>query len=861
MPARPPLTVLSRASRTRLISRCLGALLALQSVSPAFAQQYVVRVPALISPSALQPMLSIADGEIDFGSITIGDSGMAATTLQNASDKAATLNFSDLPAPYGFSHDCVNPLPGGQNCALNFTFSPTQEGVQPGATLSISGGQLPLHIQLQGSGSLPLAALGEIKANTSADFGSVTLGSTQQRTFTFKNIGNEPATGVFATVNEAAGLSVASTSSCGTEAAPKNVSAGGTCSVTLNFGGNEPAALNDTRLTLAGGFQNSPLALGLTGTAGVFDVIGAWSSTSGAYTPISAHNYATTTVGYNTEFIARLAHRGSYGPLSVGYRLVGDTEHFSIVTVRRSNAMGGSCITGGEIATDKLSFTPCKSGSLSGGVADTTHQIEAIINYSPKSIGQHQVRVEPYSNNGSILPEPLVLNGQSEFNPEGKWSTGTAAVAQPDNAYLNFGQRSVDSSITREMFIMNVGTHGPLSIGLRLSGDVSQYRIASGPYAAFGTATKGCNGGVVLNADKTETTPCLADNKTNHQHIKFVIAYEPKAVGNHTLTVTPYTNNGSILPSPATFQGSAQFDAAGQWSSAPGALTPYPNNVVDFGGRTINKASATSSDLRYVYLLNNGMFGKMAASFRLEGDISEFDIYSAPSMVSNTGAGSSCDSSIVAGNKSTTTCTAADAIASTSKKHIYVTIRHNPKTLGTHTVRLIPTSNNGTQLPGEITLRGEGRFEPQARWSSTPGIETPLNVSNTDFGPRTINKIPAASDRKKFYLVNIGAFGPLAARFRIEGDTQHFSIQHGPFKSEANGSLGTCGASVSADKLSSTVCTADEISHPYEIKKSIMLTIEHNPKSTGTQTIRLIPETTNGTILPGEITLTGEGVL
>ncbi|HDR9103354.1 TPA: putative Ig domain-containing protein [Burkholderia vietnamiensis] len=74
---------------------------------------------------------------------------------------------------------------------------------------------------------------GSLTAATSTDFGSVVVGSSAARSFTFTNNGNTAATGLYASVSGTA-LSLSS-SSCGTAGAPVTLAKGASCSFTATF--------------------------------------------------------------------------------------------------------------------------------------------------------------------------------------------------------------------------------------------------------------------------------------------------------------------------------------------------------------------------------------------------------------------------------------------------------------------------------------------------------------------------------------------------------------------------------------------------------------------------------------------------
>lgn len=66
-----------------------------------------------------------------------------------------------------------------------------------------------------------------------------------------------------------------------------------------------------------------------------------------------------------------------------------------------------------------------------------------------------------------------------------------------------------------------------------------------------------CLSGGTFAADSTST--CLAtDPATNYyadRHVRLILRYAPTAPGNHTITITPSTTNGSVLPGALTLTG------------------------------------------------------------------------------------------------------------------------------------------------------------------------------------------------------------------------------------------------------------------------------------------------------------------
>ena len=114
---------------------------------------------------------------------------------------------------------------------------------------------------------------GSLSAVSSASFGTVNVGNSATRQFTFANTGTAPATGVYASLVAATGLSL-SANSCGTLAAPVMVGAGQSCSMTVSWAPTSAGSLAST-LSVTSSAPGSPHALALSGTAASLDPAGA----------------------------------------------------------------------------------------------------------------------------------------------------------------------------------------------------------------------------------------------------------------------------------------------------------------------------------------------------------------------------------------------------------------------------------------------------------------------------------------------------------------------------------------------------------------------------------------------------------
>jgi len=272
-------------AKMKKLSPALALTAALTVCSFAHAQHYQMRktLPTLIvqeseaNPSATAPATpvtpttpapvssaSLSAKNLDFGSVTVGESGTLALSVLNTGDQSLTLGsiLSDAGV-FNASTSCNGALQPGQSCPISVVFQPLT-GQPYSSTLTVNAGtsNSPLTVALSGTGIQALVALA---ADGSADFGQVTVGQTASRTFTLTNKGNGPATNVAASVT-AASLSLA-TNTCGTATSPVSVPAGGSCSLTVTYTPTTAGSLTGNSLKAAWAGTASPATLALTGSA------------------------------------------------------------------------------------------------------------------------------------------------------------------------------------------------------------------------------------------------------------------------------------------------------------------------------------------------------------------------------------------------------------------------------------------------------------------------------------------------------------------------------------------------------------------------------------------------------------------
>ena len=466
---------------------------------------------------------------------------------------------------------------------------------------------------------------------------------------------------------------------------------------TTNNGTTLPAAL-----VLKGGAQFNPTA--------------AWSSSgSSLVAPTPAYlAMGTRTTGTMTDRIIHVRNVGTHGAQAVGFKLTGDTSHFKIVSIRKAyqaaeGYLDGCATSSGVIASGGASSSPCLADDIAAGGFNYPG-IQLTIRYTPTSIGDHSVMIAQTTNNGTTIAEPITLTGSGQFNPTAAWSMDGSRLVAPTAAYLSYGTRSSGSTLDKSIYVRNVGTNGALAVGFKLSGDTSQFKVISVQktyYAAAGYNST-CAPASQASADGTSFTSCGAEDvagSSMYTAIVVNVRYSPNVTGNHTLTITPTTSNGTVLPEPITLTGTSEFNANAVWSSSPTSTVAPTPAYLAFG----SKATGTTLD-KVVYVRNTGTYGGQAVGFTLTGDTSHFKVVQV-SRTSQLYAGytEACSPavSIAPGGASTTPCLAADAATSGMNYFgVQFTLRYAPTAPGNHTVTVTPTTNNGTKLPEALTFNG-----------------------------------------------------------------------------------------------------------------------------------------------------------
>lgn len=695
-----------------LKSALLGVTLAVGSLN-ATAATYKLNVwaPGVRAPLAANPSPPTSGGtavgllepvaSADFGGVRVGQVALRSFRFTNtgdgsANDVRAVVGNPDLSiasSSCGTTGALVTIAPGA-SCAIEVAFAPSSAGPLQ-STLAIGGvySNSPSALSLTGQGIAD--AVGTLQAVTTGDFGTVPVGSSVARSFTFRNTGNLAATNIAAQVPTVTGLSVSS-NSCGTAAAPVTVAAGASCSISLAYGGSTASKLASASLQVVGNFTGAPASLALTGSIGSFDAAGTWSTSyNSVVAPSGAFSFGTRTTGSSAALVKTifLRNTGTSGSLAASYRLTGDTQHFTITGLVRHNASGSTeYACQGAIAANQLSVAECVAGS-------STEQLSLSIGYTPKSSGAHRVSLVPLSSNGTALPAPLEVTGTGDYNPAAVWSTSYNSVVAPASSTIVYGDRSQNSSTTKSVFMRNSGNYGAMALGFTLTGDISHFRITR--IVQLNNSGSSENSTCALGDGKT-TPICSAQDPSQASFVQLGVnvEYAPTALGSHSVTLTPNTNNGTVLPAPITLTGQAIFNATATWTSSYTGVVAFTPAALSFGSKTLNSTTAKN-----VFVRNVGTNGSMAVAFTLSGDVTQFKLRSIGYLTPSGNGSGGCS---VGTGQPTAMCLGTDPAAG-GYPNLHMIFDYVPTVAGSHSLTVTPSTNNGTALQAPIVLTGSAQ--------------------------------------------------------------------------------------------------------------------------------------------------------
>jgi Abnormal spindle-like microcephaly-assoc'd, ASPM-SPD-2-Hydin/Protein of unknown function (DUF1573) len=279
---------------------------------------------------------TVADGQTKSQAFTLTNTGTSSLTISQLSVSGAGYSLSGLTTP--------KTIAAGTSATFSAVFAPTTAGSLPGTiTITSNAPGSPSTVALSGTG---VALQASISATpTSANFGSVAVGSTNSQTIQVTNTGNAVLTITQATVTgtgfSTTGLTL-----------PLSINPGLSSTFNAQY---HPAAAGAASgsLTIVSNAPTSPSLISLTGTGVAATQILSLSANSVSFGNVNTGASSTQTVtvtntGNSNVQISQIAASGT------GYSL--------------SGAGVPVTLTPSQKLTFSVIFTPTVTGTVSGSV-------------------------------------------------------------------------------------------------------------------------------------------------------------------------------------------------------------------------------------------------------------------------------------------------------------------------------------------------------------------------------------------------------------------------------------------------------------------------------------------------------------
>jgi uncharacterized repeat protein (TIGR01451 family) len=304
--------------------------------------------------------VSLGAANLNFGQQVVGTSS-AATPVTVTNSGTTSLIVSGVSAGGDFAADAssctAQPVPAGQGCVINVTFSPTATGLRTGTVkITSNAASSPDSITLAGTGVAPVISV----APASLAFGSVPIGTTSsQQTVTVSNLGTSALH-----VSGAAASAPFAISSDGCSGAGA-IAPGGSCQIAVQYA---PASTGPASGSLTISSDGGTAAVTLAGTGSP----SADLNVSMGASPNPVHRNKTLTY---TITVANA------GPSAASAVLAVDQLPANVQFQSLSAPSGASCVTPAVGATGTVK---CSLGSLSPGASVQLQIVTLVV--APKAV-------------------------------------------------------------------------------------------------------------------------------------------------------------------------------------------------------------------------------------------------------------------------------------------------------------------------------------------------------------------------------------------------------------------------------------------------------------------------------------------
>lgn len=559
--------------KNRLLSSVALSILTLSTCLSAGAQEYKHKAPVtgLLPPG--NPHITISPSDLSFPDTNIGSSSVINVTVTNPDTFSGLVNLKALLDTSVFTFDSnscgtiQDPVILGptDSCNAAIRFTPTDADTYTG-TLAVSADNSTNGVQ---SRLLTAKGLGYETIVDPAPYAvysaTVLRGDSHIFPISFSNTGNASSKQTYVALS---GDNYSITSNtCGTQASPSSIPAGGSCSVSVLASSLDFGAFAGYLGIFS---NNSGSALISKAMSFGFDSQAAWSDAREGQAAVTG--FGTITNNTQVDKVVFLRNTGSHGNMDLGLNFSGDLSDITVTSVQKvgsvyTGSAYSDCGAGSPLIP---SVASCVTTDIADGINTTTGNhyphIAVGLRFNPTTLGTKSISISTSSNNDAIPSSPVVISGTSMFDAVGSWSSSynsdvaVSSVAMPDT---NIGTNSV----TTYVYIRNNGTYGSLDSNFNITGDSSEFSIVSIERYGFfygGVSAVGCGAvSPFTGADSRCVATDIHNGSTvpdgaftdNRPYIRVGIRFNPTSIGAKSITITPVSNNEAPSVSSLTVSG------------------------------------------------------------------------------------------------------------------------------------------------------------------------------------------------------------------------------------------------------------------------------------------------------------------
>jgi hypothetical protein len=534
-----------------------------------------------LSGVGMQTGFSLSSSSVNFGNVTVSQTGTQNVTLTNSGNLNLVVNLATVTGT-GFGVSGLS-LPASiapsQSLMFSIQFAPTVSGPANGTIVFTDNApNSPHSLSLSGSGVATTATL--VANPTSIAFGSIAVGSNNKQPITLTNTGNASVTISQATAG-GAGFSMSGM------ATPMTLQAGQNATLMAQFA---PATTGNSSgsITVTSGASNPTLTVNLTGTG----TQGSLSASPASF------NFGNVLIGNNGTQTFTLTNSGT-----------------SAVTVSTINATGtGFSVSGvttpltlnpGLSTSFSAKFAPASAGNLTGSISITSNAPGSPLTIPLSGVGaqaQPQLTINPASVSfGSVAVGSTGLQSVTLSNTGNAALTITAATPSGTGFGLN-GLAALPLTLNAGQSTSFSATFSPASAVTGATGTISLSSNAPGSPATISLTGSSLQGSLSANPASFNFGNVLVGSNGTH-----AITLTNSGTASVTISAAAATGTGFSLTGLST----PMTLTAGQSTTLTATFTPTSASLAN--GSVSITSNAPGSPLA-IPLSGTGIQAQIAAS-------------------------------------------------------------------------------------------------------------------------------------------------------------------------------------------------------------------------------------------------------